>query len=370
MIRQSDGKIGFRELIAFLLLTIAFKNADMTPLILFNQIKHSTWMMPIIAGLFLVGPLLILLSLLEKYKDKGLVQLNYAILGKYIGFVINISLFVMGLLAVSLFARNSADMLNALFFPRTPTFALLVFGVAVSYFIANRGLEVIGRVSWFFFPILLSVLTFLFLLIYRKITPAFIYPIWGPGIKTIIRESIGHNSLLIELFYITILYPFFRKRKEYKYGALIGGALSILILSLSFALYLMIFDYPSIEKIAYPFQSLTMFVGLGRFISNIEAYFMFFWVIGSTIRFAIYIYLLAAAFGYTLKLKEFEPLVLPMSAMIALIGILPINSIIAVLYWRSKYLQLGGSMFFIFLPLILWLVDYVKGKGVRDEKTG
>lgn len=368
MIKASDGKIGVRGLLAIVTLIIGMKNADMTTSILIRHGQTASWLMPIISALIIILPLFFLFLLLKKYQDKGLVQIIYKITGKYIGFILNIGLFVITMSGIFLSARNiTGGIMNGLFYARTPTTLLLVFGAAGVFLIANRGLETIARTAWLILIPIILVYISIFLFARGDITPGFIYPIQGPGIYKLLKESASHSPILGEVILVAVLFPYARNFKDYRFSILIGLLISVIMISSLIWLAITIFDYPSISHIAFPFHTLTLFIRAGRFLKNLEIYFLFFWIIGNYVRYAFYVYLAAAIFGYTLRVKEFEPLILPVASLAMLLALIPENSVKAILYLRDNVVLQGSWIFFVIFPAALWLVDRIRGGDVNEK---
>lgn len=365
MIQKSDGKIGSREFFVLVSYAIAVELTDMTPTFLFKDGKTATWMIPIFSGLILTIPFLILLSIIKKFKNKGLVHIVYSIMGKYAGFIINMALFIVLLSALVLNSRNYVDIIQVMFFPRTPRIAIYLILMGSSYFIANRGLETVGRTAWIFYPYLLGALLLVIVLASKEVNLGFLYPLWGPGIKKLIKTSAENSTIVADIFLLTVLYPYARSYKEFKAPVLWGLAVSIFLLSLLFAFYTTIYDYPTAEGVAFPYHQMIMLASVGRFITNIESLFFLFWVIASIVRFTIYLYLTAAIFGYTLGLNEFEPLLLPFSGLTVILGLIPENYIEGVFVYRQNILLKNTWAVFMFLPVILWIVFKLRGEKVK-----
>jgi spore germination protein KB len=365
MTKKTGGEIGTREFVSIILITVAVKVTDMTPILFFKKAGSAGWLIPLVSGLTLLIPAIFLLKLLKKYKDKGLIDIIYILTGKYFGFAIGLSLFVILLGALVLNSRSYVCILKTIYFPRTPKIIIFLFLIGLSYACAKRGLEGIGRTSWFFIPTLKFVLFILILLTWYDLTWTNIYPIAGLGIKNILTAGIKYSSVLMELIALAVIFPFIRNYDSYKTGNLLGFGISILELSLFSFVYLALFDTPAIESVAYPFHAVTRMARLGRFIINLEAFFLLFWGIAAVLNFAIYLYLTTAIFAYTLRIHEFEPLLLPFSILTVLLGMLADNDIVTTLFYRDRFLLNFSYVIILTLPVLLWFVDRVRGTEAR-----
>jgi len=362
MIKKSDGKIGLRGIISIFCMAVGFKLTDMTPTMIFKSTENSSWMVPIISGLIILIPLLLLLPVFKKYEDKGLIDIVYITMGKYFGFIFAFLLFITTLTGTVLNTRNLVGIVNTLFLPKSTNFLIYIQVIAISYFIANRGLETIGRICWFFFITIKGSLILVILFAWKEIDLSSLYPIWGTGKMSIIQESFFNISIFSEFILITILYQYFRSYKICKKSMFISIILTVFELTVFFIIYITIFGTRGVTLISFPFHQLTMYISAERFFTNLESLFFPFWIIGSTLRFSIYIYFTSAALGFTLKLKEFEPLILPVSALTLLLGLIPKNIVKTVLVYRENYFYKYSFVYILGLPVILFILSKIRGE--------
>lgn len=121
----------------------------------------------------------------------------------------------------------------------------------------------------------------------------------------------------------------------------------------------MVFDYPVIKTISYPFLRITGIVKLSKGLFNLEGFFFFFWIVTTVMRFAILLYFTTALLGNALRIKEFEPLILPISWLTIIIGNIPKNVVDEVFVFLGFSIQ-WNSVVFIALPIILWILSLVR----------
>jgi len=109
------------------------------------------------------------------------------------------------------------------------------------------------------------------------------------------------------------------------------------------------------------FSQMTRLTKIGIFISNLDAFFFGLWILTGIMRFSFYLYGTAGVYGYTLKIKEFEPLILPFAVLTIIIGLIPNNPSETILILRDNFLIKKTWIIFFGLPLILWIVAKMKG---------
>ncbi|MFC5452684.1 GerAB/ArcD/ProY family transporter [Paenibacillus aestuarii] len=355
MIKISDGKLGKRELLSVVLFTIGIKFSDTTPDLLFNYGKNAAWMIPLVSGLIVGIPLLILLGLLKKHQNQGLIELIHSLMGKYAASVIGFALFLSIFSGTIANSRNYIDIVNSMYYPRTPIFYLLIILMATCFFVANRGFETIGRTAWLIIPYIQIMIILLIIFVWQDSDWMHLYPLAGPGLGRIVIESASHSSIFGEIILLAAFYPYSKSYKVFKFSTLIGLGFTCIQTAFFVSIYVFVFDYPAIQHMVYPFHQLTRTANIGQNITNVEALFFGFWMIGTVIHFSILLYLSTLLFAKTICMNEFEPLLLPFAGLVFMIGMLPVNVIMTTSF-REMLLKFS-SILILSLPFVLWVVD-------------
>lgn len=360
MAKESDDKIGWREFFAIISYAIAMKATDYTAVLLVKEVDNVIWAVPIISVIVILFPLSVLLSILNTYKDKNLVEIIYNLTGKFLGTIINLILFLIILLALVINTYDYIDIISTLFLLNTPIPALYIFFIGIVYFIASRGLEAIGRACWITFIPLTSIIIILIIIVWKDVIFPYLFPIAGPGLFKVIETGISYSSIFGDIFVLSIFYPKVRNHKSYKSGTFLGIGFSTFFLSSLFMILVAIFGSRTLKLLAYPYMELTRVARIGRYFPNLDSPFFFFWIIASSLRFSIYLYAAAAMLGNTLHKNNYEKLLLPISILTVFLGSLFKNTVQSTLIARD-FLIKGISIPFILLPFILLGLSKFKG---------
>ncbi|TVY07804.1 GerAB/ArcD/ProY family transporter [Paenibacillus cremeus] len=360
MIKPSDGKLGKREFLSIVLFTVGIKFTDTTPDLLFTYGKNAAWMLPILSGLLIGIPLLLLLGLLKKHETLGLIELIHRLMGKYFGFAVGLTLFFIMLTGTILNTRNYIDIVNTMYYPKTPIFYLQLFLIAVCFFVANRGFETIGRMAWIILPYIQVIIILLVVFVWQDSDWMHLFPILGPGLDQVFKQSMWHNSIFGEMILLTAFYTYTKSHSVFRFTALVGISFTSIQIAFFCAIYVFVFDFPAVNHLIYPFHQLARTAAIGQMITNVEALFFGFWIISTVIHFSIVLYLSAVLFAKTVKLDEFEPLLLPLSGLALLLGLLPENIIVTTAF--REILLKSSSIILLSLPFVLWILDRWKGR--------
>ncbi len=355
---RADGKIGVREYASILLLSVGLRMADSTPSIYFQLGYSAAWVIPLASCLLMGVSFMVMLSLLKKYKDKGLIELTFALTGRFGGTVIGFTLFLLMLLFTVVSARNYTDILNMMVFQLTPLPALLLMLLGASLYVASRGIETIGRTAWIVIPYIEVAVIALIAFVWEEIEWYHLFPIAGPGLHKLLLDSVRYSSFFGEIILFAAFFPLLRSYKSYRLASYIGFGISCIKICVMLTVFVAVYDYPAVKNLEFPFQQLTRSASIGGIVTHIESVFLAFWLISTVIHFAIYLFLLVTLLGQLLHLQPISKLLAPLAGLILLLAMLPTNLTLIRPYWDKVHAF--GSIVFLALPFVLWSADRMK----------
>ncbi|WP_077623855.1 GerAB/ArcD/ProY family transporter [Sediminibacillus massiliensis] len=358
---KKESRLGAREAFAMIILMLGVKISNTTPSLFAQYGGNAFWMMPFISIVVILPSILLLYYLLRKYKNKNLVELSEQIMGKTVGKILCFILFLIFFSMMAVEGRSYTEQLKLLYFPETPTpFIFFVFFL-IAFYGAKRGLETIGSTSWLFLFYIKASVFLLVVLAFREAIFMRIFPIFGKGLSLLLIEGAKKASLFSDFFILAMVYNVFDSSKKFTRGILTGFVFIFFEMTFFFLLYCTIFDYNSIDKVAFPFHELTQYVDIGAFFTNIETFFMIFWLFAAYIKYMIYLYCISWIFGAIFNIKEFEPLILPFAFFGVVFGMIPENAVMNELVFKARLMDIATPILIAF-PVLLWIVAKLKGE--------
>ncbi|KKK39297.1 hypothetical protein WQ57_03435 [Mesobacillus campisalis] len=357
--KQTKGKIGIREYVAIIGLTIGSKLSDDTPSILYSTARNSAWISLLLMTLLSIIPILLLLKVMSAHKGKNLHEVNLHLFGKVLGNLFSLVLLAIGFSFVVVDSERYVDIIGTMYFSRTPLIAIYVVLFIVCAYGAKRGIEHIGSTAWLaYFYIKVTLLVALGITFIQGI-PELIFPLWGPGIGEIVKTAGSNLSIFADIFFLALIAPLVGTFKEYKRGTLIGFGIGAVEITVSLVLFVMLFDFTSIEVLKYPFHETIRYISIG-FLTNVESIFLPFWLVAAFIRFSVYLYLVVVLFGGIFKIKDFEYLVPLMAVLIVALGNASTISVYRIPQLRELLLTWLSPIFFL-SPCFMWLAAKLRG---------
>jgi len=369
MIKKVDGKISWQEAFVIISLISMAKVVDNTPIYLLTAGKSAGAFFNLFLGVITLVSVLFMMMVMKYHPEQDLEQIIYFYFGKYVGFLVNFSLAIILLTVIVTSTRFIADVINTIFLPNTPVtviFFLVLFGV---YFLANRGIETIGRVTYMFFKFtIIGVIVIIFFAIKE---PYFYWefntPILGDGIIPLLKESWKYSGIYGELiFFLPVIYPYLRGYRDYQKSSILAIMLTIFLMSIMLFLYNGILSSGAKENLI-PFFEIVKIISITNLFRNVEGIFLFLWIVTVLIIYAIDLYAITKLFASSFGFHEFEPLILPTTFFIFLFG-LSTNGFDDLHQFRDQYLKLI-SLPLALLPVFLFIANLWKRK-IRGEKFG
>lgn len=357
MIKISDGKIGMKEFLGIVIIAIATQATDTTPDLLLFRGANAAWMIPIFTFAMILLPLYMVMQLVKRH-NVGLMEIIFSLTGKYVGAILGTLLFIMIFFSTTVNSRSYVDIINTMFYPNTEVAFFFVIILLTSFFVAIRGFEAIGRTAWLIVIVFAISAIFLIIFVWKDLNWYFIHPIAGPGVNKLLITSFTSMVMYKEIILLAIFFPFLRSYKDYRRASIVGLVISSIWIALFILIPTIVYDYPAVVYMNYVYQQLTRIASIGTF-SRLEALFLGIWVAASVLHFAIYLYICAFIFAKTLRLKNFESLILPLAGLALFLGLVPDN-IVILNQLREKTAYVSSS-FLIVVPLLLLVIDRWKG---------
>lgn len=364
--KQQPGKLGIREYMAIMILTIGAKATEDTPTALYNQVQNSAWMIPILSGVFFVIPLFLLLKTMSLFQGKNLVEVIQLLFGKYIGFIVCLIIFFITSSAISSDSRTYSEIIRSLYFETTPNVAIYGILMFVCAYGAKKGIQHIGSVAYLVLFYALVTLYIALLLGLQDSTIESILPIWGAGKLELLKGSTLTLNLYADLVLAALLIPYMKSNKDFQKGTWLSFIYCIIHISIATFAYLCLFDR-SLGEIGYPFHTLIRYISFGTFLGNIEILFLPVWLMTTFIRFSALLYMNTLLFGHIFKIKNFEYLIPATATIYLLIGMIPETPLDVSVEVKPIIRAVAGPTF-IAISILLWLVARLKGEFKHAKK--
>ncbi len=356
-----------RQVLALLAITFVSEGLLFAPSVTFLFARQDAWMSNIIA---LVGGLFSAwcwVSLSSRFPGKTLFQVFLIIFGRYFGLIMA-AYYIWGWFNFACDTlREITGLLVAGFMPRTPIVAFIIIFALLSTYIAYNKLENLGRVSLMFFPVILGVIVILFILSTGEMNLANLTPVFENGFIPVFKGSLTLMFWFSQVIGISVLLPFLDKSRGVLWTCSKSIIISFFIFELiAFGIIAILGPSLSSRTLA-PILYGARMIHLAGFLERTEILIMVVWIASSTIKIALYQWIVSLGAAQLIGMKDYRSLVIPFGILLICFSFL-LHPDMTHLYNFMGYVWSGpyGLGYLFIGPFIFLLWAMITGKGAKS----
>lgn len=156
--------------------------------------KNDAWISGIVGIIMAIPMLLVFSRILSLFKEKDLFDILNITFGKVIGKIVAILYIWYAFHLGALVLRNFGEFMNTVALPETPMLVSLL-GLGLMCIIAMRlGIEVLGRTTTYFLPLLIFIMVAVQLLAISQLHLNYIKPVLGNGLIPVVKGGFSAFS--------------------------------------------------------------------------------------------------------------------------------------------------------------------------------
>lgn len=362
-----EGRISYKQLILLILVSRSIITITYLPALNEPPANQDSWLASL-----LYYPIQLLIALpiyflWKRFPDQTIIQYSQTLFGK-LGKVFGVLILWYFLHSTALALSQYGFFLTTAVMPETPILFFALTLVLISAYATTKGLEVIGRLSELFTPLIMFAIITIFFLLFNNMNLKILTPVLEKGVLPILQGSWIYNGRSIEVLELAMLLPYLNTPKKVKSVFLISFALVSIFFVITTIPVLTVFGVTEAQSRAFPVFSVIRLVRVGDFLERIESVHMAIWTLGAFIKVTINYYLIVLGLSQLCNLKEYKPLILPIGTILIPLSLLVGPSIVELREFLSYKTLVPYSYFFIlFLPCLLLLAAIVRKKGVTSR---
>lgn len=330
--------------------------------IIYMEAKHDAWISVILSGAATAIIGFIMVKTLSFYENSDLYGIQYDVLGKWLGNLINILFVLYFLGGFHIIVRNYIEVIQAWVFPEVPNWLLALTLVYLVYYGLNGGLRTVVGVS--FFSVILSL--WLNLLLAYPIQFAnwdYLFPLLEASITDMLRGAKQMTFTVIGFEIIYVIYPFLKEKdrvhKYMQYGLWFTTLLYLALMVVSLAY----FSGGQLERTIWGTLSLFKIVRF-PFIERFEYVAITFWVL--LILPNLMLYMWAASRGLSRIFNKKEQKVSRILLLFVFLTLLyPLNRV-QINMFNDHFAKIALYIVFVY-PVLLFGTVLIKKKFFRKK---
>ncbi|MGE5678534.1 MAG: GerAB/ArcD/ProY family transporter [Pseudomonadota bacterium] len=328
--------------------------------------KNDAWIAAI-AGIIMVIPMMLIFSrLLSLFHEKDLFDILEIALGKVMGRVVALIYIWYAFHLGALVLRNFGEFTNTVAMPETPMLVTLLCMGSVCIIGVKLGVEVLGRTTAYFLPILFFILVIVQLLALPLLQYNYIKPILGNGIVPVLKGGfLAFSFPFAETVVFLGVFDSLKKPKSpfrvYFWGLLISGITIIVTTIRNIAML-----GSTLGSLKFPSYAAVSSISIGDFLQRIEVTVSVVFIFGVFVKSSICLLVACKGISKILKLKNYRSIVVQTGLLMIYFSFIVYDNSMEMRYWAFKVYPYYAFPMQVILPIIIWVFAEIK---VKKGKT-
>lgn len=334
------------------------------------EAKQDVWIAVIVGMLSAIPILLMYARILYLFPGKDMFDIVNVIFGKIIGKGISLLYIWFAFHLGVLVLRNFGCFIQSVGLRNTPMIITLASIGFLSMWGIKEGIEVLGRWSEFFLPIILSLIIITLLLGISDMELSNLKPVLYDGFKPMMKGAFSFLTFpFAETIIFTMIFSNMKSKKSvykiYMVGLLIGGGVLLLITLVE----ILILGSNIYSVIYAPFYFMVGRINVLNFIQRIEIIVSISFIIGGFIK--VSVSLLAACRGITkvFGYKDYRFIVVPISLLMIILSYSIYNNVDDMARWAFEIWRYYAVPFQMILPILIFIGAEIKTRKNNKKST-
>jgi spore germination protein KB len=331
--------------------------------------KNDAWL-AVITGILMVIPImLVYCRILAISGGENFFEILEHTLGKALGKIIAILYCLYAFHLGALVLRNFGEFINDVALPETPILLPMLFIGSTCIIAARLGIEVMGRTTAYFLPIIFFSLLAVQLLSIPGLKLSYVKPVLGNGIGPVI--SAGFDTFSYPFAETALLMGAFSglktKKSPYRiyfWGLLIVGVIVIIATVRNIAVLGNMLD-----SFYFPSYAAVSSIKIGDFIQRIEVTVSFVFVFGVLIKTSICLVAASKGISKIFNLRDYRSIVIQIGLLMTFFAFTVYNNSLEMRYWTTRVYPYYAFPMQVILPVIIWIFAEIKAKRRKAKKS-
>jgi len=326
--------------------------------------KNDAWLATLLGGLggtILIG-IYAAIALLNP--SKTLVEILRDRFGKFIGDAIAILYIWYFIHIASLVFRNFGEFICTITFPETPMIVISGFFAVILVYAVNSGIEVLGRLSELFVPVIhvISLIISLSLITTHDFT-AFL-PVLENGMAPVLNAAFGYITFPFgETVAFLMAFPHLNKKGNLKKIAVFSSLFMTVYSFLFVYRYISVLGGDLMSQSTYASHLTSLLIpGL-----NVEPLIDINLLIGGGVKISVCIYAAAKALSQVAGIGDYRKLTGAITTFCVVLSIWVYENVLEMFNWAEKVWPYYSIPFQIVIPLLLLFLSLRKSRKSKNS---
>lgn len=330
------------------------------PAKLARDVGHDGWISFVLAGTISIMAAIIIVKLLQLYKDKSIYEINRVIFGKFMGNIMNILILLYLLYATAIGIRIFASVINIIILRLTPPVLITIYVLIPTMYLIWYGLKAVSRFANLIYLIMLVTIIF-FLLISKYLRVTLLLPVGDAGLHQIIKGVFPSMFALLGFELTAIIYPNITDKDKVLKNVIRANVISIIYILLNVLVITSFFGETMTSNLLFPLFTLARSYK-APILERIDMYYITLWFPAMAISLRAYFLSTHYSINRVFKIKKTTLSLILLSSCAIFLSRLPrdFNEV-------NKYAEILNiiGLGFITYLIICYFIAIITKRGVQ-----
>ncbi len=328
--------------------------------------KNDAWISGIVGIVMAIPMFLIFSRLLSLFHGMDLYDILETVLGKILGKAVAIIYIWYSFHLGALVLRNFGEFTRTVAMPETPMITTMFCMGLVCIVGVRLGIEVLGRTTAYFIPVLFFILIVVQLLALPQFHFNYLMPIWGNGFGKIFKG--GFSAFSYPFAETVVFVGVFSSLKTvsspyrvYFIGILISGITVVLATIRNIAILGIM-----LGSVKFPSYSAVSSITIGDFLQRIEVTVSVVFIFGVFIKSSICLLATCRGIAKVFNLKDYRSIVIQTGLLMIYFSYIVYKNSMEMRYWAFKVYPYYAFPMQVLLPVIIWIISEIKTRKNKE----
>ncbi|EHQ90498.1 GerAB/ArcD/ProY family transporter [Desulfosporosinus youngiae] len=322
--------------------------------------KSDAWIAVIVGMTMAVPMIFIYARLLSLFKGMDIFDILKMVFGNVLGKIAALVYIWYPLHLGAMVIRNLGEFMNTVAIPDTPMLLPMLFVGFLCIWVVMAGVELLGRCSKVFFPIVIIIMLITTLLVIPYLNFAYLKPVMYDGISPVLNSGFNIFSFpLAETVLFLAVFSALKTDKSiyrvYFSGLFIFGAIGVLLTLRN----LLVLGGDIVGEIYFPLYVEVGRISIGEFIQRIEVSVATTFIITAFIKVSVCLYVTCIGISKLFGLKSYRSVVVQTGLLMVFFAYIIYENIMDMVFFASLY-PYYALPFQVILPVILLVIAEIR----------
>ncbi|MCD7946916.1 MAG: endospore germination permease [Oscillospiraceae bacterium] len=335
----------------------------------FNRSGHDMWITMLVTLIAFFPLMIITCRIAALHPGRGLFEILEILCGKWIGRILTVLLVLFGIGICSINFCIFAEFLQETAFHETPFYFVAICMALVGIYLANSGMENIGKWALGVTIAICVVFVVTVLLSINLMDVQNLLPLVSTSKKTLLEEGLYGGMICYGESFFVLAFCGDLKRGDSPYKAYgIGYGIGFVVMIVTFLRNVLILGGIVLQSTAYPPYVIARIIKVGEFLEHIEIVVSFIFIFLGITKVAVYLRFSTLGLEKLLHTKAAERkyLNLPVAFFALALCVFVFTNVVQFLKFVTVYFYLA-TPFLVVLPVVLWILSEVRHE--RQKKA-